>query len=492
MNIGIDLGTTFSVAAMQDENGTLSIINNSEGNRLLPSVIMEDSTGTIVVGNRARERAVIMAKNVVSAAKDYMGTDHVFSMPSGKSFSPEEISSFILKKIRQDSEQILKTQIEGTVITVPAYFTDAQRKATEDAGRIAGFSNIKIINEPTAAAIYYAHTHKISNADVLVYDLGGGTFDASIVHISDEKVEVKATGGIRKLGGHFFDQMILNYVSDYLFDKYDIDLYEDEYSDELQEITQKAEECKKCLSMNDSEEIVIKIGSVKDVVTITKEQFESMINGFYMRTESTVRMILDDAGMKWSDIDKIILIGGSSRIPMISDRLYALSGIEPSQEINPDEAVAFGAAICANEPRKEIIDVNSHSIGIVTVDHITKKPKNTILLPRNTILPAKAESEFETADTASIINFEVTEGEDDDVEFVNIISNLDIELPPNTPKKTSVTVEMHLDKNQLLHVFVRVAVKPEKRYEIHIDRKSNMSEDVVALKTSLVRKMTIK
>lgn len=491
MKIGIDLGTTFSVAAWQNAKGNLSVITNSEGQRITPSVVMEDENGNIIVGDVAKNSSVIMAENIVSVVKDYMGTNHVFKLPSGKEFSPEEISGFILKKIKQDSERILGENITDVVITVPAYFTDSQRKATENAGYIAGFKKIKMINEPTAAAIYYAHTNSIIDANILVYDLGGGTFDASIVHISKEKIEVKATGGIRKLGGHFFDQKILNYVIDYLLEKYNIDLYDDEYSDELQELTIKAEECKIRLSTKASEQIVIKLGMVKDKLTITKQQFEEMINNFYMRTESTIRMVLDDAEMTWNDIDKILLIGGSSRIPMIADRLYSLSGILPSQEVNPDEAVALGAAINANQTIEEIIDVTSHSLGIVTIDSVTKRRKNTIVLHRDTMLPAKAQSEFVTEKAASSIILEITEGEDENLDFVNIITSLDVKLSSKTPEQTSVIIEMCLDRNQLLHVFARIATEPDKRHEIHFDRKSNLNAEEVAQKTALVSKMTI-
>lgn len=458
---------------------------------MTPSVVMEDEDGNIVVGEVAKDSVVIMANEVVSAAKDYMGTTHIFNMPSGKRFTPEEISGFVLKKIKQDSEKALGKEVIGAVITVPAYFTDAQRKATEDAGRIAGLNVVGMINEPTAVAIYYAHANQISDATVLVYDLGGGTFDASIVHITPQKVEVKATGGIRKLGGHFFDQMILNHVTEYLLDKHEIDLYDDEYVDEFQEISLKAEECKIRLSSKETEHIIIKVGTVKEKLSITRQQFEKMINSFYLRTESTVRMVLDDAGMGWGDIDKILLIGGSSRIPMIVDKLRAISGIEPSQDVNPDEAVALGAAISANRTVKEIVDVNSHSLGIVTIDPKTKARKNTIVIPRDSILPAKGEREFYTySDTPKIV-LEVTEGEDDDMEFVNVLASLDIDLPPKTPRNTTVIIEMQLNKNQILHVFARINTTPEVYREIHIERKSNLSEEDIALKTALVSTMTV-
>ena len=494
LNIGIDLGTTFSAAAWVNEDNQPTVIINSDGSRLTPSSVMEEHDGSIIVGEVAKENAVIMADSVVNAAKNHMGTTHSFLMPSGKKFTPEEISGFILKKIKQDAERELGKAVTGAVITVPAYFTDAQRKATEDAGRIAGLNIIGMINEPTAAAIYYAHKNKLSSANILVYDLGGGTFDVSIVQISPERVEVKATGGIRKLGGHFFDQMILNFVTEYLLDEHGIDLFDDEYSDELQELSLKAEECKIRLSTKEAEQIVIKVGSVKERLTITRQQFEGMLHKFYLRTESTIDMVMDDAGMTWKDINKILLVGGSSRIPMIVEKLRAASGIEPSQDINPEEAVALGAAIYANPSHamKEIVDVNSHSLGIVTIDAATKSRKNTIVIPRDTMLPANATREFYTyaADTPQIV-VEIAEGEDDDIEFVNILTELAIELPPKTSRNTAVAIEMQLDKNQILHVFARIATTPEIYREIHIERKYNLGEEDIALKTALVSELAV-
>ena len=490
MKIGIDLGTTFSAAAWVDTNGSVSIINNNEGQRLTPSVVMEDD-GLVVVGEEAKDSSILMSDRVISAAKDYMGTRHTFNMPSGKDYTPEDISALILKKIKQDSEKVLGKKIDGAVITVPAYFTDAQRKATEDAGRIAGLNVLGMINEPTAAAIYYAYVYKMSNANVLVYDLGGGTFDASVVSIANDKVEVKATGGIRKLGGHFFDQMILNYIADYLMDEHDIDLYDDEYIDELQELMLKSEKCKIGLSSKESEQIAIKVGTVKERLTITRRQFEEMINTYYLRTESTVKMVLSDANMTWDDIQKIILVGGSSRIPMIADSLQKLSGIIPSHEVNPDETVALGAAIYANGGIKEIVDVTSHSLGVITIDEQTKKKKNEIIIWRDSILPAFGKKEFETFERTEKIVVEITEGEDEDVEYINILDNLEIDLPQNAPKHTLVTIEMKLDKNQLLHVFVRIATTPEVYRELHIKRKSNLSDEDVALKTAIVSKVKV-
>ena len=453
MVLGIDLGTTFSAMACTDENNEPQIVLNREGKRLTPSVVLFQNDKA-VVGEIAKDNAIIDGENVVSTVKDFMGTKRKYKLPGGQEYTPEEISSFILKKLTQDACERLGENIRDVVITIPAYFSDSQRKATLDAGMIAGLNVIAMINEPTAAALHYAHSNNLKDSNILVYDIGGGTFDASIVHIEENDVKVKATGGIKKLGGHFFDQKILNYVADILLDKYDIDLYDDEYIDDLQELALKSENCKIQLTNVDSADIVVKIGSVKERVTITREMFEKQIEGFYFRTESTVKSVLSDAGMTWGDIDRILLVGGSSRIPMIQKNLEKLSGITPSIDINPDEAVALGAAVYGmmltrDENCGKIIDVCSHSLGVVTVSNADKRQHNSIIIERNTQLPAKGEKEFYTAvENQRMIKLEVTEGEDDDLDYVNIFGTFEIELPDGIKKRTKTTIEFLLDENQ--------------------------------------------
>ena len=491
MIIGIDLGTTFSAAAYMDESGVPQMIHLSSGDRLLPSVVMEDEDGTIVVGEDAKENLVLMADSIVSTVKDHMGTDRKMKLSSGNTYTPEQISAFILKKMQKEASEYLGQPITEVVVTVPAYFNDAQRQATKDAGRIAGLHVIEMPNEPTAAALYYAYTGRMEKGRVLVYDLGGGTFDASIVEIDGRKANVVATGGIRKLGGHFFDQLILNYVADYLLDTYDLDLYDDEYMDELQELTLKAENCKIQLSGRNSAAIVVRVGKVRERIEITREQFEKMIHSFYSRTESTVRMVLMDAGMTWKDIDKLLLIGGSSKIPYISQKLKEFSGLEPSHETNPDESVALGAAIYASDYFEKIQDVCSHSLGIVSRNLQTKEEYNSIIIPRNSNLPTRMSKDYYTAPNMKEINLRVTEGEDEDLDFVTILAELNIKLPENIQPNTRVTVEMELNKNQLLHVYARVHSVPEVYSEIEIARKSNLDEEEIEEQTTLIEGITV-
>ncbi len=492
MVIGIDLGTTFSAAAYIDASGNPQMISMNNGGRLIPSVVMEDNDGTIVVGDDAKDNLVLMGDSVVMTVKDHMGTSKKMKLASGNTYSPEQISAFILKKIQKEASAFLGEEVTQAVVTVPAYFNDAQRQATKDAGKIAGLDVIEMPNEPTAAALYFAHSCQMESGRVLVYDLGGGTFDASIVEISGRMANVVATGGIRKLGGHFFDDLILRYVADYLLDKHDLDIYEDEYIDELQDLTLKAENCKIQLSGRNSATIAVRIGAVRERIEITREQFEKMIQKFYMRTESTVRMVLSDAGMTWRDIDKLLLVGGSSKIPFIAERLKEFSGMEPSHETNPDEAVALGAAIYASGIFEKIQDVCSHSLGIVSKNPKTKEEYNSIIIPRNTNLPTRQSKVYYTAvDNWAGFELKITEGEDEDLDFVTILTTMDVKLPPNVPKNTKVTVEMELNKNQLLHVYVKVHTIPEVYKELEIERKGNLDAEQVEDQKTLIEKIHV-
>lgn len=492
MVIGIDLGTTFSAAAYIDASGNPQMISMNNGGRLIPSVVMEDNDGTIVVGDDAKDNLVLMGDSVVMTVKDHMGTSKKMKLASGNTYSPEQISAFILKKIQKEASTFLGEEVTQAVVTVPAYFNDAQRQATKDAGKIAGLDVIEMPNEPTAAALYFAHSCQMESGRVLVYDLGGGTFDASIVEISGRTANVVATGGIRKLGGHFFDDLILRHVADYLLDKHDLDIYEDEYIDELQDLTLKAENCKIQLSGRNSATIAVRIGAVRERIEITREQFEKMIQKFYMRTESTVRMVLGDAGMTWRDIDKLLLVGGSSKIPFIAERLKEFSGMEPSHETNPDEAVALGAAIYASGIFEKIQDVCSHSLGIVSKNLKTKEEYNSIIIPRNTNLPTRQSKVYYTAvDNWAGFELKITEGEDEDLDFVTILTTMDVKLPPNVPKNTKVTVEMELNKNQLLHVYVKVHTIPEVYKELEIERKGNLDAEQVEDQKTLIEKIHV-
>ncbi|MGN0449057.1 MAG: Hsp70 family protein [Ruminococcus sp.] len=484
MKIGIDLGTTYSAAAYLRE-GKPEIILNSDGENTTPSVVLFESEGSVTVGNNAKERMLIEPENIVSTVKDYMGTDKKF-VKQGKTYTPEEVSAMILKKIVNDSSEALGEKIEDIVVTIPAYFTDAQRKSTEDACKLAEVNLIGMINEPTAAAICYISKKECNEKqNIMVYDLGGGTFDVSIVSFGKEGSNVVATGGIRKLGGHFFDQLIVNDVTEYILEKHDIDLYDDEYLDVLQELSTKAEKCKIQLSSSQKSDIILRIGNIKERITVTRERFEKLIDKFYRRTESSIKMVMDDADMTWNDIDKIIMVGGSSRIPYIRENIKKLSGIEPSADVNPDEAVCLGAAIFAdNSSTYKITDVCSHSLGVVILDENANKV-NSVIIGRNSPLPVCKDKGFVVpTNNIGTIVLELTEGEGSDIEYVNIFSTVEIDLPPNVKAGTAVVLEFKLDENQILSVFTSINSFPEIYKKVNIDRKSNLTTEEVELKKS--------
>ncbi|MCR4754492.1 MAG: Hsp70 family protein [Lachnospiraceae bacterium] len=499
MVLGIDLGTTYSVGAFIDSKGELRIIENSEGSTLTPSVVLFDNEKNIVVGEIAKENAVIRPEDVVAVVKNYMGKKVALKTYNGQEYTPEMVSSFIIKKIVVDAEKYIGEKIEDVVITVPAYFTDAQRKATEDAATIAGVRLLGMINEPTAAALCYARKHDIKCETIMVYDLGGGTFDVTVLDIDEMgNAVVRCTGGLSNTGGRFFDQSIVDYVVKYFDDEYDIDLEDDEYESELQELYIKAENIKQQLSKRNSADIPIKVDKIKESISITRDQFCEMIKKTYLRTESKVKEVLRSSNVSIDQIDKVILIGGSTRIPYVYSEIAGLLNKEPICNINPDEAVAMGAAIYGNyikddKTNKKIIDVCSHSIGVAETDHLTQKRANYILIKKNSKLPIEVEEKgFRTiTDNQRQIDLTITEGEYAELSDVTIIGDFPVCLPPNIPGGTQVVIKIGLDQYQLM--YVRISL-PDIGYEeeYKISRLANMSEDTIKKATGIVRDCSIR
>lgn len=498
MILGIDLGTTYSVGAYLDEAGNPQVVTNMEGSQTTPSVVYFENASSVVVGQTAKDNSIINPDDVVSAVKNYMGEKKVYRSSHGQEYTPEVVSSFILKKIVSDAEKRLdmKESIKDVVITIPAYFTDAQRTATEDAAKIAGLNLIGTINEPTAAALYYAISTKLNHANILIYDLGGGTFDVTIIRVDDEDVRVKSTGGLSKVGGRFFDEDIVDYVRDFIEEKYDIDLEDEEYVDAYQELFARAEKAKWQLGNQEKATIAVRAGSVKENVIITREEFEAIVAKLYKRTEYVVKKAIKDAGMEASDLDKVILVGGSSKIPYIEKHLSELTGKSPSHEVHPDLVVAQGAALYGKqlsadknelgENNRVIHDVCSHSIGIVTIDPVTYKKINSIQIKRNSSLPIEVKMPFRTAvENQEKVELSITEGEFTELTDVAIISSNDIILPKNLSKGTKGEVHLQLDTSQLVHVFVKI---PSANYEdeFTFERSANLSEDEVEMLTGII------
>lgn len=495
MILGIDLGTTFSAGAYIDEKGEPQIAINSEGGNLTPSVVFFDPDGDneIIVGKAAKDNAILDSKNVVIDVKNYMGKNKIMKEYNGKKYTPEMISSFIIRKVVQDAEAYLGQKIDGVVITVPAYFTDARRKATEDAATLAGYPLYGMINEPTAAALCYQKKQKITNENILIYDLGGGTFDVTILHIHDnEHVEVLSTGGLSNAGGRFFDQCIIDYVRKDIKSKYKVDIEDEEYIDVMQDLYKDAEEAKIVLSSRKTTNIIVKAGKIREKIAISREQFEKMISKIYRLTERKMEDALESAGLEKKDIHRVLMVGGSSRIPYIVESVENYIGREPSRDINPDEAVALGAAIyaqfCKNKDAK-FVDVCSHSIGVVVKKGNAEE--NDIIIPRNSKLPVEIEQRYRTmVDNQKQIELTITEGEFRELTDVTIIGELAVDLPDNTPANSLVLLRIGLDKHQLLHVHVAL---PDMGFEeeYHVNRLANMDEDAIKNAKGILRDNTV-
>ena len=503
MFLGIDLGTTYSVGAYLDDKGNPNVVTNMEGSQTTPSVVYFEGPNSVVVGQTAKDNSIINPGDVVSAVKNYMGEKKVFRSSHGQEYSPEATSGFILKKIVSDAGKRLdlKEKIKDVVVTIPAYFSDAQRMATEDAVKIAGLNLLGMINEPTAAALYCAVETKLNHANILVYDLGGGTFDVTIIRLDDEEVVVQSTGGLSKVGGRFFDMELVEYVRDYVQEKYDIDLEDEEYSDAYQELFERVEKAKWQLGNQEKATVAVRAGSVRENIVITREAFESIVAKLYRRTEYVVKKAMKDAGLEAGDLDKVLLVGGSSKIPYIEQQLERLLGQAPSHEVHPDLVVAQGAALYGKQltakkqgvenEGKIIRDVCSHSIGIVTIDPVTYKKINSIQIKRNTQLPTEVRMPFRTAvDLQEHVELSITEGEFAELTDVAIISSTDIVLPKNLAKGTKGEVYLQLDDSQLVHVFVKI---PSANYEkeFTFERSANLSEDEVNLLTGIIAEYNV-
>ena len=402
--IGIDLGTTNSCVAVV-ENGKPVIIPNENGKRTTPSVVAFAKDGTVLVGDAARNQAIVNSKRTISSIKREMGTDWEIEI-DGRRMIPQEISAMILRKLRQDAERYLQEEVTDAVITVPAYFNDIQRQATKDAGRIAGLNVRRIINEPTSAALAYGMNYG-QNQKIMVFDLGGGTFDVSIIEIGDGVIEVLATNGDNHLGGDDFDQILVDFFLSEIRSKHKLDLRNDVVS--LQRIRETAENAKKDLSVNESTTILLPYLAQKNGQTInfecnlTRAKFNELTRSLVERTAIPVQNALTDAGIAASELSKVLLVGGSTRMPSIQMKVKELTGIEPSKTINPDECVAQGAAIqgetlsgnaleISNGQGILLLDVTPLSLSIETVGGVA-----TRLVDRNTTLPVHYSQIFTTA-----------------------------------------------------------------------------------------------
>ena len=479
--IGIDLGTTNSCVAVM-EGGKPTVITNAEGMRTTPSVVAFTKTGERVIGEPAKRQAVTNAEKTIASIKRHMGTDYKVQI-DGKAYSPQEISAMILQKLKSDAENYLGEKVTEAVITVPAYFNDAQRQATKDAGKIAGLDVKRIINEPTAAALSYGLDNE-EEQKIMVYDLGGGTFDVSIIEIGDGVIEVLSTAGDNKLGGDDFDNVITQYMLDEFKKQEGVDLSTDKMA--MQRLKEAAEKAKKELSSATTTNINLPFitataeGPKHFDMNLTRAKFDELTAHLVERTAGPVNSALNDAGMTASELSKVLLVGGSTRIPAVQDKVQQLTGKEPFKGINPDECVAIGASVQGGKLAGDagagdilLLDVTPLSLSIETMGGVA-----TRLIERNTTIPTKKSQIFSTAeDNQSAVDINVVHGERQFAKDNKSLGRFRLDgIAPARRGVPQIEVTFDIDANGIVNVSAK-DLGTGKEQHITITAGSNMSDE---------------
>ena len=479
--IGIDLGTTNSCVAVM-EGGKPTVITNAEGMRTTPSVVAFTKTGERVIGEPAKRQAVTNAEKTIASIKRHMGTDYKVQIDD-KAYSPQEISAMILQKLKSDAENYLGEKVTEAVITVPAYFNDAQRQATKDAGKIAGLDVKRIINEPTAAALAYGLDNE-KEQKIMVYDLGGGTFDVSVIEIGDGVIEVLSTTGNNRLGGDDFDQKITDYMIAEFKKQEGVDLSTDKMA--LQRLKEAAEKAKKELSSATTTNINLPFitataeGPKHFDMNLTRAKFDELTAHLVERTAGPVNSALNDAGMTASELSKVLLVGGSTRIPAVQDKVQQLTGKEPFKGINPDECVAIGASVQGGKLAGEagagdilLLDVTPLSLSIETMGGVA-----TRLIERNTTIPTKKSQIFSTAeDNQSAVDINVVQGERQFAKDNKSLGRFRLDgIAPARRGVPQIEVTFDIDANGIVNVSAK-DLGTGKEQHITITAGSNMSDE---------------
>ena len=478
--IGIDLGTTNSCVAVM-EGGQPTVIPNAEGARTTPSVVAFTKSGERLVGEPAKRQAVTNADKTISSIKRHMGTDYRVAIDE-KKYSPQEISAMILQKMKADAENYLGEKVTEAVITVPAYFNDAQRQATKDAGKIAGLEVKRIINEPTAAALAYGLDNE-KEQKIMVYDLGGGTFDVSIIEIGDGVIEVLSTAGNNHLGGDDFDQKVADYMISEFKKKEGVDLSTDKMA--MQRIKEAAEKAKKELSSATTTNINLPFismnanGPLHFDMDLTRAKFDELTHDLVEKTAEPVRRALSDAGLSASELGQVLLVGGSTRVPAVQDKVKQLTGKEPSKTLNPDECVALGAAVQGGKLAGDagagdilLLDVTPLSLSIETMGGVA-----TRLIERNTTIPTKKSQIFSTAaDNQTAVDINVVQGERQFAKDNKSLGQFRLDgIPPAPRGVPQIEVTFDIDANGIVNVSAK-DLGTGKEQHITITAGSNMSD----------------
>lgn len=500
--IGIDLGTTFSAVARIGDSGRPEIVRNREGESITPSVVLFQDDQPLV-GTQAKRQAAMTPDDVVQFVKRHMGDpDWRFGSTTGQEYTAEQVSAIILKRLKEDAEIALGQPCPDAVITVPAYFDDPRRRATIDAGTIAGFNVLRVLNEPTAAALAYG-MDKSDAGTCLVYDLGGGTFDVTVLHIAGGVLDVKSTTGDRNLGGFDFDNAMMRLVNDQVQGDGGPDLFDGETLEAG--LRERCETAKRTLSTTEQAKVFLSANGRNFRIQVTREQFETATEDLLRRTRDMMDEALDDAGLSYPDIDRVLLVGGSTRMPMVARMVLETTGRTPELTVNPDEAVALGAAIQARLTTAEthglgagsalegitaVLDVTSQSLGVVALERKMGRyvEYNSIIIPHNSKIPAQYKERYQTIeDNQTEIKAQVTQGDDREVSYVQVIAETTITIPPY-PAGAPVEVTMSYDIDNVIQVEVVDLTTNTRLNEFEIDYLNNRKPDEVReMRAALVR-----